>query len=244
MKEVYGLIGKKLSHSFSKKYFTEKFEKEGLSDCTYNLFELEEIAELPELVRSNPDIKGLNVTIPYKELVIPYLTHIDKNAERIGAVNVIKVVNGALHGYNSDFYGFRNSLLNWLGTNRVQKALVLGTGGASRAVIAALDDISISHQLVSRKSTETMISYDAISPDIIFAHKLIINTTPLGMYPDISSFPQINYDGITSEHYLYDLVYNPLETTFLKKGKEKGAEVKNGLEMLHLQAEKSWELWH
>lgn len=240
---IYGLIGKKLSHSFSKKYFTEKFEKEGPDHCRYELFELEEIRQLPQLIASNPGLKGLNVTIPYKEVVIPFLHQVDTHAARIGAVNVIKVKDQKLYGYNSDFYGFRNSLAGWLGKGKYQ-ALVMGSGGASRAVTAALDDLQIGYTLVSRTPGPGRMTYEAISPEIISTHQLIINTTPLGMYPEVDSYPPFDYGLLTPGHFLYDLVYNPAETLFMKKGREKGAQTKNGMEMLRLQAEKSWELWN
>lgn len=245
MPELYGLIGKKLTHSFSKKYFTEKFEKEGLEGKSYQLFELESIEELPKVIESHPDLKGLNVTIPYKEAVFPYLDEIDPAAREIGAVNVIKVDDKGLHGFNSDFYGFRESLVRWL-PNKQLKALVLGTGGASKAVTAALNDLSIPYLLVSRKSTPgTTLDYHELegNPDIISQHHLIINTTPLGMYPHLESKPDIPYPLITPDHYLYDLVYNPEKTSFMQNGEAQGASIKNGLEMLHLQAERSWELW-
>lgn len=246
MAELYGLIGKKLSHSFSKTFFTEKFEKEKLADHEYQLFELEDIAQLPDLISAHPTLKGLNVTIPYKEVVQPYMHKIDKTAHEIGAINVIKVENGKLYGYNSDFYGFRTSLIQWLDSSPLElKALVLGTGGASKAVIAALKDLSIPFQLVSRNPENGQRSYDELQedPELISATKLIINTTPLGMHPNTDTAPALDYDQITSSHYLYDLVYNPEKTNFLELGAQKGAKTKNGLEMLYLQAEKSWQLW-
>lgn len=244
MQELYGLIGKKLSHSFSKKFFSEKFEKEGLSHCRYELFELQEINELPALISANPSLKGLNVTIPYKEAVQPFLYEIDETALKIGAINVIKVKGEKLYGYNSDFYGFKNSLVNWLKSWNQLQALVLGTGGASRAVAATLETLEIPYKFASRQPASDVLVYKEITPEVLSSYRLIINTTPLGMYPDILTMPDLPYEAITPQHYLYDLVYNPLETTFLLKGKECGAKVKNGLEMLHLQAEESWRLWH
>ena len=245
MPEVYGLIGKKLTHSFSKNYFSEKFEREGLKDKSYKLFELENIDELTQIIKNNPDLKGLNVTIPYKEAVIPFLDQIDPSARKIGAVNVIKVNTGHLYGYNSDFYGFRESLVRWIDDQDNLKALVLGTGGASKAVMAALDDLSIPYLLVSRKKDHDLIDYEHLTanPDIVKAHRLIINTTPLGMYPHTDTCPDLPFSHIQTGHYLYDLVYNPEKTKFLQLGEARGAHIKNGLEMLHLQAEKSWELW-
>lgn len=246
MPELYGLIGKKLSHSFSKSYFTEKFKKEGLADSSYQLFELENIGQLDELIASYPDLKGLNVTIPYKEVVLPFLHKTDKTAQEIGAVNVIKVDKGRLYGYNSDYYGFRTSIVQWIKNPPHElKALVLGTGGASKAVMAALKDLSIPYQLVSRSADKGNLTYDQLQdhPNIIRDHKLIINTTPVGMHPNADTKPALDYEQVAASHYLYDLVYNPEKTKFLEMGEKQGAKIKNGLEMLHLQAEKSWELW-
>jgi len=241
--QLYGLIGKKLSHSFSKKYFTEKFKKEGLSDHQYDLFELSEISEIEPLLTKS-ELKGFNITIPYKQDIIPYIDELDESARKVGAVNVVKINKGKLNGYNSDYYGFKTSLEKWLTINHSDlKALVLGTGGASKAVIAALSSIGIEYTLVSRVSKDDILSYDDISDDQLLEHRLIINTTPLGMSPDIHSFPHIQYDKLTEEHFLYDLVYNPEITQFMALGSSKGAKTKNGLEMLHLQAEKSWEIW-
>ncbi|MBL6444838.1 shikimate dehydrogenase [Fulvivirga sp. 29W222] len=243
---VYGLIGKKLAHSFSKKYFTEKFETEKLSSCSYELFELPTIDKLTQLVRTLPGLAGLNVTIPYKEEVIPMLDEVHDKAREIGAVNVIKVCNGKLTGYNSDYFGFKKSLINWLDEPGKIRALILGTGGASKAVIAALKDLSISYQLVSRNPEKGNLSYVSLkkTPEIIKSHHLIINTTPLGMYPQMDSAPDLDYSLISDKHYLYDLVYNPEITRFLETGLNSGAKVKNGSEMLHLQAEKSWKIWN
>lgn len=242
---LYGLIGKKLSHSFSKKYFTEKFEKEGLHTCKYELYELASADELPQLIRTNPDLAGLNVTIPYKEDVIPLLDDIHEKAREIGAVNVIKIRDGKLTGYNSDYFGFRESLANWIGESKV-KALVLGTGGASKAVIAALKDLGISYQVVSRQASNENLSYTSLkeAPELIRDHRLIINTTPLGMHPQTDAAPDLDYSLLSNKHFLYDLVYNPEVTQFLSKGLDQGASIKNGIEMLHLQAEKSWEIWN
>ncbi|UII34989.1 shikimate dehydrogenase [Fulvivirga ulvae] len=242
---LYGLIGKKLSHSFSKKYFTEKFENEGLHTCKYELFELDSIAELSKLVHSKADIVGLNVTIPYKEVVIPMLDEVHEKAREIGAVNVIKVRDGKLIGFNSDYFGFKESLVNWVGASKLH-ALVLGTGGASKAVIAALKDLAIPYQVVSRKATRQTLSYSSLkeTPQVLNSHRLIINTTPLGMLPQIDSAPDLDYSLISNNHYLYDLVYNPEVTRFLKMGQEHGAMIKNGIEMLHLQAEMSWKIWN
>lgn len=246
MKRLFGLIGFPLGHSFSKKYFTAKFEKENITDCRYETFELPDITSLPSLIARNPDLRGLNVTIPHKEAVLPFLNELDQSAESVGAVNVIKVTdNNKLIGYNSDYYGFKSSLETWLPSDvRGYKALVLGTGGAAKAVAAALQELNIPYQYVSRQNNGQIISYNDLSADTINDHLLIINTTPLGMAPKTETCPPLDYEAITENHFLYDLVYNPEETLFMKKGNEKGAKTKNGLEMLHLQAEKSWEIWN
>ena len=241
---LYGLIGFPLTHSFSKKYFTEKFQKENIKDSRYELFEIKEAKQVLEVIKNNPDLKGLNVTIPHKEAVLSYLLEIDAAAKNIGAVNVIKISNGKLKGYNSDYYGFRQSLVNFIGEKKQLKALILGTGGAAKAVKAALQDLAIPFHFVSREKRSPDFSYQDLNAAILSEYKLIINTSPLGMYPKTESFPEIPYQYLTSEHFLFDLVYNPEETTFMKKGTEKGAKTKNGLEMLHLQAEKAWEIWN
>ncbi|HSZ26391.1 MAG TPA: shikimate dehydrogenase [Cytophagaceae bacterium] len=241
---LYGLIGFPLTHSFSKKYFSDKFQKENIVDSKYELFEIKEVSQMLEIVKEHADLKGLNVTIPYKESVLPFLHEIDPSAMQIGAVNVIKINNGRLKGFNSDYYGFRQSLMNFIGDTKNKKALLLGTGGASKAVSATLHDLEISCNFVSRKGGQNIFSYEELDENIISAYQLIINTTPLGMYPKTETFPEIPYQYLSPEHFLFDLIYNPEETTFMKKGKEKGAKVKNGLEMLHLQAEKAWEIWN
>ncbi|MCG8474413.1 MAG: shikimate dehydrogenase [Cytophagales bacterium] len=243
----FGLIGKKLGHSFSKKYFSEKFENENIHGCAYELYELPDIKRLKKLLLDHPALEGLNVTIPYKEEVLPFLDEIDEKARRIGAVNVVrKLANGTLKGYNSDYYGFRRSLENWLGERRPGKALILGTGGASKAVCVALEDMDIAVQFVSRKASETCLTYEQLkeSEDIFKQHRLIVNTTPLGMHPHLDSFPDLPYEWINEHFFMYDLVYNPETTAFMKKGAKQGACAKNGLEMLVLQAEKSWEIWN
>ncbi len=250
MAKIYGLIGYQLSHSFSKKYFTEKFQKENIADSQYELFELAKIEDLKELMRNNPEIKGLNITIPYKKVVIPYLSSLSESAQEVGAVNVIKIdQEGRLIGYNSDYDGFLQSLRHFLGENPADgiQALVLGTGGASQAVQAALKALNIEFLLVSRdvnQHSENSIEYGQLNGQIIKNHHLIINTTPLGMYPKTDSMPPIPYESLNPQHLLYDLVYNPEITEFLKKGQEKGAKIKGGLEMLHLQAEKAWAIWN
>lgn len=243
---LFGLIGQKLSHSFSKKYFTEKFEKEALHTCQYELFELQTIEEFPQLIHTNTGLSGLNVTIPYKQSVIPFLDEVHDKAKEIGAVNVIRIRDGKLTGYNSDYFGFRESLEHWMRSSKGIKALVLGTGGASKAVIAALKDLKIPYQMVSRDMDKADLSYTTLkdTPEIVRDHRLIINTTPLGMHPQTDSAPDLDYTLLSSEHYLYDLVYNPEVTRFLQMGLNHGANIKNGIEMLHLQAEKSWEIWN
>ena len=252
---IFGLIGFPLSHSFSKKYFTEKFSQEGITDASYELFPLQTITLLPDLLRSQPHLRGLNVTIPYKQAVLPYLDQLHPAAARIGAVNVIRIgADGRKTGYNSDYFGFTSSLFEWFShihTNGAEeaiikqcKALVLGTGGASKAVKAALEDLQIPYLSVSRQPAQNQLSYDQLTEAIMKEYTLIINTTPLGMSPDIQKFPPIPYQSLTSSHYLYDLVYNPQETAFMQKGKDQGAHVLNGLPMLYGQAEKSWEIWN
>ncbi|MFY0593299.1 shikimate dehydrogenase family protein [Roseivirga sp.] len=243
----FGLIGFPLSHSFSKKYFTEKFEKEEVQRTSYQLFPLKSIEEFSKLLEENQELTGLNVTIPYKEQIIPYLDEIDPKAESIGAVNTIKIINGKKIGYNSDYYGFKSSLTKFFGANSIPKsALILGTGGASKAVKAVLKDLNINFQLVSRSSGSNKVSYQEIldSPNQLAASRLVINTTPLGMSPNYESIPELPYEQLTENHFLYDLVYNPLITPFMQKGIDANCWVKNGLEMLHGQAEKSWEIWN
>ena len=237
----FGLIGKPLTHSFSARYFAEKFRNEGITNCRYDKFELESIEDFPGLMKDKTPV-GLNVTIPYKQAVIPYLDSLDPSAEKVGAVNVIKSENEQLIGYNSDYYGFRNSLETWLGMEKVH-ALVLGTGGASRAVVAALRDLGIPFLLVSR-SSKGDVSYDLLDENVAARYRLWVNTTPLGMSPAINTAPEMPYHVLSPEHYLYDLVYNPETTRFMNYGNSKGAKTKNGLEMLYLQAERSWQIWN
>lgn len=246
---LYGLIGYPLSHSFSKKYFSEKFERENIPDSSYELFPLKQIGELESLLKTK-NLVGLNVTIPYKLDVIPFVDELDqRTAARIGAVNTIKIYpDGSTKGFNTDYYGFKSSLEDWL-DHRGEvcsnlTALVLGSGGASRAVTAALDDLQAPYRMVSRNPAEGMLSYEEVTEEALAEHTLIINTTPLGMSPDTDSAPPIPYEFLTPRHYLYDLIYNPEETLFLKKGTEKGAATLNGMTMLYLQAEKSWSLWN
>ncbi len=218
----YGLIGKNISYSFSKKYFTEKFALGNLVDCSYENFDLQSIEEFPTLIANNPDLKGLNVTIPYKETVIPYLSKLSKTAAQIGAVNVIRFTKkGKLKGYNSDYYGFMKSLEPLLQPHH-KKALILGTGGAAKAVAFALDQLGILYTYVSREEKEGMIDYDRINVTTFDNYHIIINCTPLGTSPDTKAFPLIPYNFFTEKHIAFDLIYNPEETQFLKKAKKKG----------------------
>lgn len=240
--KIYGLLGRNIGYSFSRNYFSNKFEKENLH-CQYQNFDLKKIDEITHLIQST-DIKGMNVTIPYKEAIIPYLDTLDPIAKEIGAVNVIKFENnGKLRGYNSDYYGFTESLKPLL-NNTVKKALILGTGGASKAIGYALTQLKIDYTFVSRNPDFEELSYNDLDEDIINDFRLIINCTPLGTHPNIEHCPDIPYHYLGDHHILYDLIYNPEETTFMKKGKEKGATTINGLQMLILQAEKSWEIWN
>ena len=241
MSRLFGIIGYPLSHSFSPAYFTKKFEARYI-DATYKPFSLTNISEYEDLVRSHPALAGLNVTIPYKKAVIPYLHELDNTATEIGAVNCISFKNGRSKGFNTDIIGFKNSLLPLLHPHHT-RALILGTGGASLAVAFALKQLGITFNKVSRNKTKEGFTYEEITPQIIDQYKLIINTTPLGTYPGIEDAPHIPYKYIGKEHLLYDLIYNPEVTKFLALGKANGAMIKNGLEMLHLQAEASWEIW-
>lgn len=242
--KIVGLIGYPLTHSFSQKYFTEKFEKEAITDYSYELFSLKSIEEFSELVK-NKNIMGLNVTIPYKEQVIPLLDRLDESASAIGAVNVIKFENGERIGFNSDYFGFKISLEQLIPANFKSSALILGTGGAAKAVQFTLDELNIPYQMVSR-NPEKGLTYQDLkdNPDHIEKNHLIINTTPLGTYPNVEEKPDFPYHLLTSEHFLHDLVYNPAETAFMKAGLQKGAKVKNGYEMLVEQANRAWEIWH
>lgn len=244
-KHRFGLIGFPLSHSFSKRYFTEKFEEAGISDThRYDLFEIENIDALPGIITETEGLRGLNVTIPHKLNVLPYLSEIDPAAARIGAVNVVKIEDDRrLKGYNSDYYGFRRSLEEFLAGNTPANALVLGNGGAARAIRVALEDMGIPHKLVSRSAGDGLISYEEANT-LLQNHTLIINCTPLGTYPAVETAPPLDYDLLGTDHFLYDLVYNPEETLFMKKGKTQGAKTINGYQMLVYQAEKSWEIWN
>lgn len=243
-KKIFGLIGKNIDYSFSKKHFSEKFSSEPFLDCQYQNFDIQEIDFFTEIIKNNPNLKGLNVTIPYKETVIPFLNKLSIKAAKIGAVNVIRFTKkGKLKGYNSDCYGFKKTLKPLLQPHH-KKALILGTGGASKAVAYALEELNISYTFVSREPTEFSINYDLINATTFDNYHIIINCTPLGTSPNINDFPLIPYHFFTEKHIAFDLIYNPEETEFLKKAKKKGAICKNGLEMLVLQAEKSWQIWN
>jgi shikimate dehydrogenase len=241
MTAAYGLIGFPVAQSFSPAWFAQKFANEGIA-ATYTAFPLEDIQLLPQLLREHPALRGLNVTIPHKQAVIPLLHEMDEAAARIGAVNCIRIRQGVLKGYNTDIIGFAESLKPLLRPHHT-RALVLGTGGASRAVRYVLDDLGIAHQSVSRTPKPGALDYETLDEKTIHNHPLIINTTPLGMYPDVAAAPPIPYEALTSDHLLYDLVYNPEETRFLALGRERGTAVKNGREMLELQAEAAWKIW-
>lgn len=244
--QKYGLLGYPLGHSFSKNYFNQKFESEKI-DAQYVNFEISDIKYIKNVLKENPNLNGLNVTIPYKEQVIPYLDDLDEDARLIGAVNVIKFTKGFLGktkliGYNSDIIGFKRSIEPLLDSSH-RKALILGTGGASKAVMHGLKQLGVGTTFVSRTSKEHCITYQDVTPELLESYTVIVNTTPLGMFPNVDACPDIPYDALTPKHLLYDLLYNPDETLFMKKGKEHGAVVKNGLEMLLLQAFAAWEIW-
>lgn len=244
--QKYGLVGYPLKHSFSIGYFNEKFSSEKI-EAEYINFEIPDINNFPEIIQANPNLHGLNVTIPYKEKVIPFLDELDKQTAAIGAVNVIKIIRNKggkpkLIGYNSDIIGFTQSIQPLLQSHH-KKALILGTGGASKAVFHGLKNLGIEAKFVSRTARFGMLTYEELNAEIIKEYTVIVNCTPVGMYPKVDACPDIPYEAITSEHLLYDLLYNPNITLFMKKGEAKGAVTKNGLEMLLLQAFAAWEIW-
>lgn len=240
---LFGLIGYPLSHSFSKTYFAEKFKKEQIRDCRYENFELKTIDDLPKLIREDLELSGFNVTIPYKGSVLQFLDARNDLVTQIGACNCIKIVSGKLIGFNTDVAGFESSLFNKLQV-RPTNALILGTGGAAKAVEFVLRKNHIDFKRVSRQAAADGLSYDQLTVDIVKENLLIINTSPVGMYPEINAFPRLPYEGITPGHYLFDLIYNPEKTLFLKKGEERGATIQNGYSMLVEQAEESWKIWN
>lgn len=244
--KLFGLIGHPLSHSFSERYFTEKFKKENISNAEYKSFDIADLNEFPSIIKQHPHLLGLNVTIPYKETICNYLDDIDPVAKEIGAVNTIKIdpTTRKLTGFNTDYYGFKQSLKPFIESHH-QRALILGTGGASKAVYHVLNELNIDCLFVSRNpSNKNEMTYTDVNEQVIKHHPIIVNTTPIGMFPDVNAQPEIPYQYLTSSHLLYDLVYNPKETLFLKEGKLKGATTLNGYQMLTMQAEKSWEIWN
>lgn len=242
---LYGLIGYPLTHSFSKKYFEEKFIREGLTNCRFENFSIQSIDELTQkIIPDNPELKGLAVTIPYKQSVIPFLHSKKGLPDGLDACNCIRIEEGKLYGYNTDYIGFSESFKSELQPHHT-RALVLGNGGATAAVVFALRQMGLDYKIVSRRlHSGSHLVYDDITSEIIKDFPVIINTTPLGMHPQIDTCPSIPYNAITSKHYLYDLVYNPSETLFLKKGKAQGAIIKNGADMLLIQAEENWKIWN
>jgi len=243
----FGLIGRTLAHSFSQTYFSQKFDSLGLTDHHYELFELDTLDTLPTLLDQHSELRGLNVTIPYKEQVWAFLDEVAPSAARVGAVNVIEFGPGRqLIGHNTDYIAFRESLRNWLPSPLPTglRALILGSGGASKAVETALRELEIGHWVVSRNPMSSGLTYEELTPHLLAEHSLIINTTPLGTYPALDQCPSIPYESLTAQHYLYDLIYNPRETEFMRRGESMGAQTKNGFEMLCIQAEEAWKIWN
>lgn len=241
---LFGLIGYPLSHSFSKKYFTEKFEREGMKDCRYELFSIPDVSNLQDILTSNPDLAGLNVTIPYKKSVISFLDDLTHLPEGLNACNCIKISEGKLSGFNTDITGFKTSFQKSLLPHHT-KALILGKGGAAEAVAYALRSLNISFLFVTRQAAgEDSIRYDRIDKQLLNDYSIVINTTPVGTFPAIDICPEIPYKHLTRHHYLFDLVYNPEKSMFLSKGESHGAAIRNGYEMLEIQAEESWKIWN
>ena len=240
--DKYGIIGNPLGHSFSKGFFTEKFAREDI-DAEYLNFQIPEIGKLTEVLQENPELRGINVTLPYKTEVIPFLDELSDEAREIGAVNVVQIRNGHLKGFNSDIIGFTRSIQPLLKPHH-RKALILGTGGASRAIRVGLTRLGLEWKYVSRTPREGMITYEDITAETLREYEVIVNCSPVGMFPKVDECPAIPYEFLTQDNLLYDLVYNPENTLFMKKGALQGAVVKNGLEMLHLQAIASWEFWN
>lgn len=245
--DKYGLVGFPLKHSFSGKFFAEKFSRENI-DAEYQNFEIDNIDLFPGIVSSIPDLKGLNVTIPYKEKIISFLDELDETAEAIGAVNVIKVIRSGdkilLKGYNSDLIGFQNSIQPLINPDLHRKALILGTGGASKAVNFGLKRLGLETKFVSRRSGIDIFTYEDLTKDVLGEYKVIVNASPVGTFPEVDNCPAIPYEYLTPDHLLYDLVYNPPVTKFLELGNARGAITKNGKEMLELQAIAAWNIWN
>lgn len=241
----FGLIGFPLGHSFSKKYFTAKFERERIEGCLFDLYEIPRIEDFPSVLSQNPELEGMAVTIPYKEQVIPFLDLLDPACQTIGAVNCIQIRNGVKKGFNTDYIGFKHSLQVWLGSD-IPNALVLGTGGASKAVKQALKDLNVNFLSVSRIKDEHQLSYQELreNPEFLKNFPLIINTTPLGTFPKVDGIPEIPLDQLTSSHLVYDLVYNPPVTRLMQECISRGGKAKNGQDMLELQAEAAWKIWN
>lgn len=240
----FGLLGRNISYSFSRGYFTEKFKNENIENCSYVNFDIPEITDFPDIIKNGQDIKGMNVTIPYKEQVMQYMDEMSDKAAKIGAVNTIKFTKeGKLRGYNTDYYGFMESIKPLIEPHH-KKALILGTGGASKGVAFALEEMGIEYTFVSRTAKENVLAYEQINSSTFDIYQIIINSSPVGTSPNIEEFPLIPYEYFTENHIAYDLVYNPAETQFLKKAAAKGAVIKNGSDMLVYQAEKSWEIWN
>ncbi len=242
--KIFGLIGKNINYSFSVNYFSKKFQNENNHDSIYKNFDIPDISYLPQIIKKNKGLKGLNVTIPYKTDVMPYLDKLSRKAEQVGAVNCIRITKkGKLKGYNTDVYGFYKSLIPLLNSNH-KKALILGTGGASKAVAFVLDELEIEYRYVSRTPKIDEFSYSDISKEIMKDFLIVINCTPVGTFPEVNNYPDLNYDFFSDKHLAFDLVYNPFETNFLRLAKEKGAITKNGYDMLVFQAEKAWNIWN
>ncbi|MEE9364869.1 MAG: shikimate dehydrogenase [Cellulophaga sp.] len=239
----YGLVGKNISYSFSKTYFTEKFLDNNLDQCSYQNFDLQDIQEFQNLAKNTKDLKGVNITTPYKESVIPFLDTLEKNAAKIGAINTVKFTSNGLIGYNTDVYGFQKSIEPFLNKHHT-KALILGTGGASKAVAFVFNELKIDFKYVSRTPKKDGLMYDDLNKTILSEYAIIVNCTPLGTFPNIENKPTIPYEHIETQHLLFDLIYNPEKTAFLKEGENRGATIVNGLRMLQLQAEKAWEIWN
>lgn len=241
--KIYGLVGRDISYSFSAGYFAEKFRKEGRANCQYVNFDISSINQLNDILESHNRIKGFNVTIPYKQEIIPMLNKVSKTAKAIGAVNTVVISKKGWKGHNTDHYGFRKSLQPLLQPHHT-KALILGTGGASKAVAFALRKLNIEYDFASRNGSDVIFSYDDIDEDVFNDYHIIINTTPLGTFPDITECPPLPYHLFTENHIAFDLIYNPAETEFLKRAAQYGATTQNGYDMLVLQAEKAWEIWN